>query len=147
MISRQDHTVHASLSCVLVHGNFGILKYPTRVHSRVRTDRRSGPTTRPAFAKATQVKSNFCLYRKNSMQLRAFERYIPLCSHSKRRQKLVFKTTYRLLQAKSIAECSKGSILQCFRPSFSYHFVFKTFVLSIFEWPLKTGFIATTTDI
>ena len=25
------------------------------------------------------------------------------------------------MQAKSIAECSKGSILQCFQPSFTYH--------------------------
>ena len=36
-------------------------------------------------------------------------------------QKLVFKTNYRLMQVKSIAECSKGSILQYFRPSLSYH--------------------------
>ena len=45
--------------------------------------------------------------------------------------KLVFKINYRLMQVKSIAECSKGSILQYFRPnesllqyfrpSFSYH--------------------------
>ena len=41
------------------------------------------------------------------------------------------------MQVKSIAECSKGSILQYFRPSF----VIKIFVLSIFEWSLKTGFI------
>ena len=32
-----------------------------------------------------------------------------------------FKTNYRLMQVKSIAECSKGSILQYFRPSLSYH--------------------------
>ena len=44
------------------------------------------------------------------------------------------------MQVKSIAECSKGSILQYFRPSLSFHFVIKLFVLSIFEWPLKTGF-------
>ena len=34
-----------------------------------------------------------------------------------------FKTDYRLMQVKSIAECSKGSkgsILQYFRPSLSY---------------------------
>ena len=31
--------------------------------------------------------------------------------HSKKKKKLVFKTNYRLLQDKSIAECSKGSIL------------------------------------
>ena len=40
-----------------------------------------------------------------------------LSGHSKRRPKLVFKTDYRLMQVKSIAECFKGSILQCFRPS------------------------------
>ena len=45
-----------------------------------------------------------------------------LISHSKRTQKLVFRTDYCLMQAKSIAECSKGSILQYFRPSLSYHF-------------------------
>ena len=44
-----------------------------------------------------------------------------LSGHSKRRLKLVFKTDYRLMQVKSIAECSKGSILQYFRPSSSYH--------------------------
>ena len=36
-------------------------------------------------------------------------------------QKLLFKTAYRLMQVKSIAECSKGSILQYFRPSLSHH--------------------------
>ena len=44
-----------------------------------------------------------------------------LSSHPKRRPKLVFKTDYRLMQVKSIAECSKVSILQFFRPSLSYH--------------------------
>ena len=48
--------------------------------------------------------------------------------HSQRRQKLVFKTDYHIIQVKSIAECSKGSILQCFRPSFKLPFVFKTYV-------------------
>ena len=47
----------------------------------------------------------------------------------KRRPKLGFKTDYRLMQVKSIAECIK------LVPS-----VFKTFVLSTFEWPIKTGF-------
>ena len=52
-----------------------------------------------------------------------------------------FKTAYRLMQVKSIAECSKGSILQCFRPSLScVSFVIKIFVLSMIEWPPKTGF-------
>ena len=44
-----------------------------------------------------------------------------LSGHSKRRPKLVFKTEFCLIQVKSIAECSKGSILQYFRPSLSYH--------------------------
>ena len=36
-------------------------------------------------------------------------------------QKLVFKTNYLLMQVKSIAEFCKGSILQYFKPSLSYH--------------------------
>ena len=39
----------------------------------------------------------------------------------KKDHKLVFKTNYCLMQVKSIAECSKGSILQYFRPSLNYH--------------------------
>ena len=35
-------------------------------------------------------------------------------------QKIDFKTDHRLMQAKSIAECSKASILQYFQPSLSY---------------------------
>ena len=54
------------------------------------------------------------------------------------------------MKVKSIAECSKGSILQYFRSSQEHFailstfnklpFVIKIFVLSIFEWPFKTGF-------
>ena len=44
-----------------------------------------------------------------------------LNGNSQKDRKFVFKTNYRLLQVKSIAECSKGSILQYFRPSVSYH--------------------------
>ena len=55
-------------------------------------------------------------------------------------QKLFFKTDYRLLQVKRIVECSKGSILQYFRPSLSYHLSLRSMFLSIFESPLKTGF-------
>ena len=83
--------------------------------------------------------------------------------------KVVLKTNYCLIQVKSIAECSKGSILQYFHPSLSYHllslnagqkycrmlqgehsailltfiklpFVIKIFVMSIFEWLFYTGF-------
>ena len=51
----------------------------------------------------------------------------------------VFNTDCRLMQVRSIAECSKGSILHYFRPSLS-PFSIKTSVLMIFESPLKTGF-------
>ena len=37
-----------------------------------------------------------------------------LNDHYQKDQKLVFKTNYRLMQVKSIAECSKRSILQYF---------------------------------
>ena len=56
--------------------------------------------------------------------------------HSQKDQKLVFNTNYRLMQVKSIAECSKGSILSYFWPSF----VIKIFVLSIYERLFYTGF-------
>ena len=45
-----------------------------------------------------------------------------LSGHLKRTQKLVFIYNYCLMLVKSIAECSKGSILQYIRPSLSYHF-------------------------
>ena len=43
-----------------------------------------------------------------------------LSGHSKK------KTNYRLMQVKSIAECSKESILQSFRPSLSYHLLLRS---------------------
>ena len=48
---------------------------------------------------------------------------------------MVFKTDYRLIHVKSIAE---WSILQYFRPSLSYQLSPK--VLSVFECPFYTGF-------
>ena len=67
-----------------------------------------------------------------------------LNSHSKMDQKLLFKTKYRLIQVKSIAE---SAILSTF---IKLPFVSKIFILSIFEWPLKTsftvGFVASTRD-
>ena len=36
------------------------------------------------------------------------------------------KTNYHLMQVKSIAECSKGSNLQSFRPSLSYHLLLRS---------------------
>ena len=41
-----------------------------------------------------------------------------LSNHSKEHQKLVFNTNYSLMQVKSIAECSKGSILGAFWNTF-----------------------------
>ena len=43
----------------------------------------------------------------------------------------------RLMQVKSIAECSHSAILSTF---IKLQFVVKIFVLSIFEWPFYTGF-------
>ena len=43
-----------------------------------------------------------------------------LSSHSTKR------TNYRLMQVKRIAECSKGSILQYFQPSLSYHLLLRS---------------------
>ena len=60
-----------------------------------------------------------------------------LSDHSKRKHKSVSKTDYRLMQVKSIAECSNSAIFTTF---IKLPFVIKIFVLSIFEWPLKTGF-------
>ena len=48
-----------------------------------------------------------------------------LCCHSKRTPKLFFNTDIHLMQVKSIAECSKVSILQYFRPSLSYQFTLR----------------------
>ena len=47
--------------------------------------------------------------RLSAMQLRNNSTVKPVKSgHSKRRPKIVFKTAYRLMHVKSIAECSKG---------------------------------------
>ena len=56
--------------------------------------------------------------------------------------KKVLKTSNRLMLVKSNAECSvehSAILLTCIKLHFVPH-GFKTFVLSIFEWPLKTGF-------
>ena len=59
-----------------------------------------------------------------------FYKYIQLnlskTATEKEHQKLVFNTDYRLMRVKSIAECSKGSTLQYFRPISSYHFPLRT---------------------
>ena len=66
-------------------------------------------------------------------------------------QKLVFKTDYCLMQVKSVARLLLNTGQKCYRmlqrehsaifaTSIKLPFVIKTFVLSIFEWLLKTGF-------
>ena len=62
-----------------------------------------------------------------------------LSGHTKRTQKLVFNIDDPLMQVKSIAECSKGSILLILLTFIKLPFSIKTVVLSIFKWPLKTG--------
>ena len=47
-------------------------------------------------------------------------------------KKLVFKANYRLMQVKSIAECSKGSILQILSTFIKLSFVIKISGLQIF---------------
>ena len=44
-----------------------------------------------------------------------------LNGHFQKDKKMFNKTNYHLMQVKSIAECSKGSILQYFWPSLNYH--------------------------
>ena len=73
--------------------------------------------------------------------------YAALSGHSKRTPKEFFYTDYRLMQVKSIAECSKWSIRQYFQPSLSYHLSIGSFFWSIFEWPLKTGFTVLSTHV
>ena len=62
-----------------------------------------------------------------------------LRGHSKRRAKLFFKTDYRLMQVKvcRMLPLEHSAIRSTF---IKLLFAIKTFVLSIFEWPLKTGF-------
>ena len=43
-----------------------------------------------------------------------------------KRPQICFQDHYCLMQVKSIAECSKGSILQYFRPSLSYQLLLRS---------------------
>ena len=58
-------------------------------------------------------------------------------SHSKRRPKIGFKNDYHLMQVKVLQNAPRehSAMLSTFM---KLQFAFKTFVLSIFEWPLKT---------
>ena len=57
----------------------------------------------------------------------------------KKETKTGFQDQLWVNAGQSIAECSKRKLLQYFRPSLTYHFVIKIFVLSILKCPLKTG--------
>ena len=56
-----------------------------------------------------------------------------LSRHSKIDKTKVLKTNGSLMKVESIVECSN-------LPSVSYHLSLISLFLSIFEWPLKTGF-------
>ena len=60
-----------------------------------------------------------------------------LSCHSKKGQKLGVETDYCLMQVKSIAECSNGSILQYFRPSLSYHLSLRSVCCLFLSGPLS----------
>ena len=58
-----------------------------------------------------------------------YEIQLNLCEldgHSQKDQHSVFNTNYRLMQVKSITECSTWSILQYFRPSLSYQLLLRS---------------------
>ena len=63
-----------------------------------------------------------------------------LSGHSKTPPKMVFNTDYRVMQVKSIAECSKREHSAIFSTFIKLPFSIKTFVLSIFKRLLDTGF-------
>ena len=58
-------------------------------------------------------------------------------SLKKMTKKMVFKTDYCLMQVISIAECSKGSILQYFRPSLSNHLSLSSLFCIFLSGPLR----------
>ena len=62
--------------------------------------------------------------------------------HCQKDQELCFHDQLSLNAGRkySIAACSKGSILQYFRPSLSYHLSFRSLFCLLATTPLKTGF-------
>ena len=83
-------------------------------------------------------------------QLQGQARLLKLCLYSKtclkwplkEDEKMVFKTNDSLMQFKHIAECSHTEHSAIRLTCIKLPHGFKTFVLSIFEQPLKTGFKA-----
>ena len=67
-----------------------------------------------------RVHENKDRYSKTCLK-RPLKKKTKKAATQKEDQKLVFEIDYCLMQVKSIAECSRGSILQYFRPSLSYY--------------------------
>ena len=63
-----------------------------------------------------------------------------LSGHSQIDKSKILMTYGSLMKVESIAECSKGSILQYFWPALSDNWSWKPNFGLLFEWPLKTGF-------
>ena len=62
-----------------------------------------------------------------------------LSGHSPKNKKWVSRPIIAKCRSKALQNAPRGSILQYFWPALSYHMASRPF-LSIFEWPLKTGF-------
>ena len=63
-----------------------------------------------------------------------------LSGHSKRRPKISFHDRLSLNAGQKYCRILQGEHSAILSTFIKLPFVFKTFVLSIFEWPLKTGF-------
>ena len=63
-----------------------------------------------------------------------------LSGHSKIDKTKILMATGSSMKVESIAECSKGSILQYFWPALSDNLSWKLIFGLLFQWPLKTGF-------
>ena len=59
----------------------------------------------------------------------------------KKKTKNVFKTDYRLMAVQKYCRMLQGEHSAILLTFIKLPFVIKIFVLSIFEWPLKTGFV------
>ena len=71
----------------------------------------------------------------NILSMSTYLRYVPIvktCLKRPLKKKTNFKTDYHLMQVKSIAECSEGSILQYFLPSLSFKKLYNIFSMSIY---------------
>ena len=80
-----------------------------------------------------------CIWTSQKSSFLSFIYYSKTCLKRplKKKTKLVFKTDYRLIWVGSIAECSKGSILQYFRPSLSYHLSFMSLLCLLLSSRLR----------